>query len=99
MSERPELDPTELDSRLIPAVTIVTVEWGNEHFAPLPYHGVDTGTFRVSAPLLDGETLASATGRLWKELNSVAIKIRAAKLASYLAEVENVAVKVNAVKR
>jgi hypothetical protein len=81
------------------AQTIVTVEWGNEHFAPLPYYGFDTGAFRVSAPVLEGETVAAATGRLWKELNSVAIKIRAAKMASYLTEVENVAAKVNAPRR
>ena len=34
--------------------TMVTVEWGNEHYAPFPYHGVDTGVLRVTAPTRPG---------------------------------------------
>ena len=75
--------------------TVVTVEWGNEHFQPLAYHGFDTGAFRVSAPVRPGESVHDATLRVWAELNSAAVAIRAGKMMSYLADVAVVAAKVS----
>jgi len=79
--------------------TVVTVEWGNEHFQPLAYYGFDTGAFRVSSPVRPGESVHDATLRIWAELNAAAVAIRAGKMMSYLADVAVVAAKVGEVRR
>jgi len=75
--------------------TTVTVEWGNEHYSPFPYHGVDTGVLRVTAPVRPGESVAAATVRVWNELAAAARPIRNEKIHEYLKTAGRVKAHVN----
>ena len=68
--------------------TPVEVEWGNELFQPLAYHGFNTGSFKARGVVRAGESVADAVYRLWLELNTVAMRIRDEKSSAYLREVE-----------
>ena len=71
--------------------TPVEVEWGNELFQPLAYHGFNTGSFKARGVVRAGESVADAVYRLWLELNTVAMRIRDEKSSAYLREVERLA--------
>lgn len=68
----------------------VEVTWGEELFQPVQFNTFRVGPFKATTVVRPGETVAAALARLHAEIDEAAKKIRAQKVADYLAALRRV---------
>lgn len=69
---------------------VVSATWAKEQFQPMQYHGFEVGPFQATTVVREGESIASATLRLHRELAGCARQAFEEKLREYVGRLDEI---------